>query len=256
MPFDYKHFDSIDTPPTSEDEVDEGAPSAEGRVCTEEGLFRAFLAIHEHRLDVDQNASISPDSLDAASAYEDIASRLLLLDGVRREADMRSLGHRAEAAHARLGAAKVFLSAGRFEAAEEQAGLAVQALAVYCEPERAALAVPGARDGDQPVHVSAGPARLCRARARFRLGHFDGAREDALAAGPLFRGGGAEQQREACTELALMCEVALHGGGPGEGAGHRLSPEEANELEVHSVASLAGSLCSEDGAVLDVNTMD
>jgi len=283
MSLDYSRFERVEVSSSSgsdEDGVGTAVSSLlpESRVSSEQGLFRAFVAIHERRLEVDRWASMlggrgvdrnlatadrdgedagapTHDAGDIASivdAYDDICERLLALDGVRCEARLRASGHRFEVVKALLGGTRASMLARDWDAAEMRASRAVDA-----------MRIPHAEGADtQQVHVDAAEVYLCRSKALLQRGSYEAARQDALMANSLARQCGDDARTETSGELALRCEMALHAGGPGlSGEGRRLSPDDVDTLQIGSYTYDLQAACDEDadfrGALLsDLNKMD
>lgn len=252
---DYSRFDHLDaSSSSSSDDEDTNGNSEEANVRSGQGLLRAFTTIHERRIEVDQllaaalpketsSAAVAPREplLAVAAAYDDIGRRLLALDGVQSEAKMRSLGHRAEAVKARLGAARAFLAMeGDSEAArqaEARTTSAIEAMRLPPELQTKGAKAAGIPDGkDELLHVDAANVHLCRARARARLCEYSLARGDALEAYSLAKHRCNEALTQECEQLAIRCEMAMHAGGPGPtGDGEPLDPGELDELELGSL---------------------
>mmetsp|Transcript_68471 Transcript_68471/g.221257 ORF Transcript_68471/g.221257 Transcript_68471/m.221257 type:complete len:317 (+) Transcript_68471:67-1017(+) len=240
MVVDYTRFESLEGSSSgSEDGRD--APETQdtlvGGARSEEGLLRAFVAIHEHRLEVDRLQEAGRSSEEVAGAYDDICSRLLVLDGVRQDSEVRSMGHRVEMARARLSAARAHLAAGDAGAAEARAGLAIGAIRTWADGARGAAAgAPAEAEAGRRLLCaapSAIDAHLCRAQARFLRRDYEAAREDALVAYSTAQACSITKQVRASSTLALRCEAALHAGGPGlDGQGLPLPPDEVDSIEL------------------------
>lgn len=288
---DYSRFDRLDaSSSSSSDDEDIMGGSEEGRAHSSEGMLRAFTVIHERRLEVDQLlaaalpsnvTSVTPDRHGKlrwlAAAYDDVCNRLLALDGVCSEAKMRSLGHRAEAVKARLGAARALLAAADDReaalAAKARATSAIEAMALSEELRKKGVKVQGIPDrrDDQLLHIDAGEVYFCRAKACARLCEYSRAREDALEAYSLAKHRGKEALKEECQQFAIRMEIAMHAGGPGpDGQGEPLEPGELDEIEVSSYgvasegtlkefnsdAENCNASTEECSAEVDMNTMD
>lgn len=210
---------------------------------TEEGLLTAFIVLHERRQKLDETvlgkigqASCPRAELqdwpllaDSVLQYDDICARILSLDGVADESSLRCIGHRLEVSICRLGAARALQATCRSESARERSTQAVIA-SMLGQGERSASLAGMALSMLQRTCVD---ALLLRSTAHLSCGNFHLAHKDALDAHHLcsqYSGidGFKERQAEAL-EMALRCEVVLHGGGPGEdGRGIPMSPEDAS----------------------------
>jgi len=201
--------------------------------------MRAFVSIHERRQRLDELFEKSSARDAVAEGYDDVCTRLLVLDGVKRGGELRSVGHRIEFVIAALKAAKAYSARGALQPAEARATVAIEAArggepTTRCqtneeeEPSEAHL-----RHGKRWLKDRLREAYMHRAEVRFRLARYEVARIDALEAYPIARRFGDEEGAKAAEQLALRCEFGLHGGGPGPDA-KGLSPEEVDEMIVTS----------------------
>lgn len=230
MPLDYARFSAI-VDADSDSEADEAGCSLNSRY-DEEGLLRAFVSIHERRLEIDKMLGASPERESVAAGYDDVCSRLLVLDGVNRGADVRSVGHRVEFVIAALRAAKAYLAQGNLEAAESRASDAVEAVSTGSMPSN--TQAEHLRHGAQWLQDQLREALMCRAEVRLLLGKYEAARSDALDAYPIARKFDDAEAAKAAEQLALRCEVGLHGGGP-EADAKPLRPEDVESMLLASV---------------------
>ncbi|CAE8714936.1 unnamed protein product, partial [Polarella glacialis] len=176
-----------------------------------------------------------------AESYEDVCERILALEGVRKETSLQSSGHRIEMLQALLGAAKALFLTGDVSGAEDCCSRAL-AVGVLSSKSLAAAVQAGGRT----VSASTLEVWLLRSKMQLRRGDSVAARAGALEARALARAMSDEVQLEASTNLALRCEAALRGGGPGpDGRGLPMSPDEAFFVEAGNFAAKQ-SLAAED----------
>ena len=180
----YARFERLAAEQSSEDEDEENAqPNMADpfmdRACSEESLLRAFVAVHEKRMQVDaKHAQVGPSTegtcpalrrpllIDIAREYDDLCERILALDGVNAEQALRSCGHRIEASHCRLAAAQALHIAGCLEEAVERCGRALAAAKGHGYQE----AAKGMQDLEQKLRRTAMESLRRRAQLLLRLG--------------------------------------------------------------------------------------
>ncbi|CAK9003512.1 unnamed protein product [Durusdinium trenchii] len=237
----YSKFDNIDT----DTETDADSPNS-GAPRTEEGLFQAFLILHQRREQLDKKILGQLPALSAAlqfrprpqlrlileaavDEYDDICQRVLALDGVRQESALRSVGHRHEISVCRLTAARALQAMGCSEEAEGQSTQAIIAASV---PSKNAPAFDGLSSAISMLYQTRVDALLVRSMTRLSRGDFNAAHRDALDAHSDSRSLYLPQMETTALEMAMRCEMALHAGGPGEdGKGTQLSPEDACNID-------------------------
>merc|ERR1711971_540512 len=90
--------------------------------------------------------------------------------------------------------------------------------------------------GDAIIHSGVAEAFLLRAEVRFRRGAYLEARTDALEARNLSGKNSDPRFAENAEALAIRCDFALHGGGPGpDGKGVPMRPEELAYMKIESI---------------------
>ncbi|CAJ1351507.1 unnamed protein product [Effrenium voratum] len=252
----YAKFDHIESGSSSDD-----SDSATQGPHTEEGLMQAFITLHERRLDLDKDVAmhvdldlatatcVAPSLVDkvssAAEAYDDLCLRLLGLDGVSCESALRSFGHRLEVSWCRLAAARLWRACGFLDLAEQRSTEGLACGSDPTEGARAAWGCTSTAPTSLPSLLGALKTRrrdllMLRASLRLQRGAFDSARADALEA--------HAAGETTALEMALRCEVAMHGSGPGDGRGLPLTPEEACSLDL--------TLSRKAALAVDFNSMD
>ena len=244
---------------------------------TEEGRLKAFTILHERREALDSTvlgklgrvlpptaeSHFWPSLSTCALEYDDICVRFFSLDGGEHESSLRSVGHRMEVSSCRLGAARALQAIGCSERARERSTQAIAATNIEKSepsPIHDALAV-------NTLLKTRIDALLLRATSQLSCGNFHCAHKDALDAHALCLNRSCvadfAKRREESLNMALRCEVALHGGGPGEdGKGIPMSPEDGYAFELDGcLSNLDTEICCTEysnhtGDVLDLQSMD
>eukprot|EP00438_Fugacium_kawagutii_P035678 Skav210694 [mRNA] locus=scaffold1240:31156:31986:+ [translate_table: standard] len=254
----YTRFEQISSETSGSDSESSSGPR------TEEGLLRAFIFLHERRKQLDgmllgkmgkmSSLVAEPQFWPLLSAsvleYDDICARVLSLDGVENESSLRSLGHRVEVSFCRLAAARALQAIGSWQSALEHCTQAIMATKSETEFQDALFTLNGmAMDSIRTLQQNRIDALLLRCASELSQGDFGSAHKDALEAHGLCSkgfGGGKEQQKEAL-EMALRCEVALHGGAPGEdGRGLPMSQEDVQNFHFEISQVEIGHVAHED----------
>ncbi|CAE6971007.1 unnamed protein product [Symbiodinium natans] len=240
-----------------------------GNPHTEEGLMRAFVFLHERRSKADlalkelgladafSGAEPPSDNIESfqlreglVHEYDDICSRILLMDGARDEKQIRLMGHAVEVSHCRYAAGKIAYSCRLYGLAMERSSQAVW----VCE---AALEHNSSQQqfAIQLLRQTFVDVLVLRSMTALRRGSYRTAREDALLAHSQSKS--AHGRAEETLNLALRCEMALHAGGPGDdGEGRPLTPEAACALKLDVTAGCAMSLSTMPRKNLDLDDMD
>ncbi|CAE8659891.1 unnamed protein product, partial [Polarella glacialis] len=199
MPLDYERFNRMVVDDSASE--DEGVDPDVKLPGTDVGLLKAFIAVHEQRLDVDRQLrkamrgtadvfeclpSLDQQRLERlasiAESYEDVCERILALEGVRKETSLQSSGHRIEMLQALLGAAKALFLTGDVSGAEDCCSRAL-AVGVLSSKSLAAAVQAGGRT----VSASTLEVWLLRSKMQLRRGDSVAARAGALEARALAR---------------------------------------------------------------------
>ena len=263
----YSRFDEICAEESSSDSESPGPR-------TEEGLFQAFMVLHERREQLDlimerlgplstiskPEPQIWRTLASAATEYDDICARILSLEGVKDENALCSLGHRLEVSLCRIAAARALQATGCSARALERSTQAIMAASVE-KTEHPAAFQESALTELQKARID---ALLLRSSAQLSCGDFASAHRDALEAhtscSRCTRGLSLKELKERqkdALEVALRCEVALHGGGPGEdGHGVPKSVEEACSFRFSSTDGVMSPTHELQGHIQDLQSMD
>ena len=196
----------------------------------------------------------------AATEYDDICARILSLEGVKDENALCSLGHRLEVSLCRIAAARALQATGCSARALERSTQAIMAASVE-KTEHPAAFQESALTELQKARID---ALLLRSSAQLSCGDFASAHRDALEAhtscSRCTRGLSLKELKERqkdALEVALRCEVALHGGGPGEdGHGVPMSVEEACSFRFSSTDGVMSPTHELQGHIQDLQSMD
>ena len=268
----YSRFDEICSEMSSSDSESPSGPR------TEEGLFQAFMVLHERREQLDHliterlgplstiskpEPQMWPMLASTATEYDDICARILSLEGAKDENALCSLGHRLEVSLCRIAAARALQATGCSARAMERSTQAIMAASVE-KTEHPAAFQESALTELQKARID---ALLLRSSAQLSCGDFRSAHRDALDAhtscSHCTRGLSLKELKERqkdALEVALRCEIALHGGGPGEdGHGVPMSVEEACSFRFSS--SMMDGMTSRpthelQGHLQDLQSMD
>ena len=216
---------------------------------TEEAMMKAFVTLHEQRLQVDgklkgcefahvlctlkpcSRIEIQSEDLptNVITQYDTICTQLMVVDRTRDEKDITFVGHALEVSRCRLVASRLAYLLKSYGLARQRSSQAIWA----CEAVLNKSISPLQHSALQLLRETLVDSLVVRSMASLQQGNFLAAQEDAMLARSKSRCWRLHAHEEETLALAIRCEMALHAGGPGnDGHGCRMAPEAACAIQL------------------------